>query len=88
MPTLDELESRLQTLLEHHLLRYLPGYRSEDRVYQHLAAAMHNGLRDEQGRIIAPDVYVIIAHPITLSRWHSESRLVRRNGGSIANHRD
>lgn len=77
MPTLDELESRLQTLLEVHLLKYLPGYKAEDRVYQHLAAAMHNSLIEQDGTTFAPDVYVIIAHPSTLTRWQPEPRLVK-----------
>ncbi len=76
MPTLDELESRLQTLLEVHLLKYLPGYKAEDKVYQHLATAMHNSLNEQDGTTFAPNVYVIIAHPSTLARWHSEPRLV------------
>lgn len=77
MPTLDELESRLQTLLEVHLLKYLPGYKAEDRVYQHLAAAMHNSLIEQDGTNFVPDVYVIIAHPSTLARWQPEPRLVK-----------
>lgn len=77
MPTLDELESRLQTLLEVHLLKTLPGYKAEDRVYHQLAAAMHNSLKEQERTTFAPNVYVIIAHPSTLARWHSEPRLVR-----------
>jgi pSer/pThr/pTyr-binding forkhead associated (FHA) protein len=77
MPTLDELESRLQTMLEVHFLKYLPGYKAEDRVYQHLAAAMHNSLKEQDGTTFAPNVYVIIAHPSTLAHWHTEPRLVK-----------
>ncbi len=77
MPTLDDLESRLQTLLEVHFLKYLPGYKAEDRVYQHLAAAMHNSLKEQGGITFAPNVYVIIARPSTLARWHTEPRLVK-----------
>jgi pSer/pThr/pTyr-binding forkhead associated (FHA) protein len=76
MPTLDELEARLQTLLEVTLLKTLPGYKAEDRVFQHLAAAMHNNLKEQEGDTYAPNVYVLIAHPATLTRWHSEPRLV------------
>jgi pSer/pThr/pTyr-binding forkhead associated (FHA) protein len=76
MPTLDELEARLQTLLEVNLLKTLPGYKAEDRVFQHLAAAMHNNLKEKEGNTYAPNVYVIIAHPTTLTLWHSEPRLV------------
>ena len=78
MPTLDELEARLQTLLEVQLLKYLPGYKPEDRIYQHSAAAMHNSLKEQGGITFAPDVYVIIAHPSTLARWHKEPRLVKQ----------
>jgi len=77
MPKLDELESRLQTLLEVHLLKYLPGHKAEDKVYQLLAASMHNSLKEQDGTIFAPNVYVIIAHPSSLARWRSEPRLVK-----------
>jgi pSer/pThr/pTyr-binding forkhead associated (FHA) protein len=78
MPSLDELESRLQTLLEVKMLKYLPGYKAEDKVYHHLANAMRNSLRDQNGITFAPDVYVIVAHPSTLARWHTEPRLVKQ----------
>jgi len=76
MPPLDELESRLQTLLEINILKTLPGYEAEDRVYQQLAVAMHKNLKDQEGITFAPNVYVIIAHPTTLTRWHREPTLV------------
>ena len=76
MPTLDKFESRLQALLEVHLLKYLPGYKAEDRVYQQLAAAMHNSLKEQEGTTFAPNVFVIIANPSTLARWRNEPRLV------------
>jgi pSer/pThr/pTyr-binding forkhead associated (FHA) protein len=76
MPSLDDLESRLQSLLEVHLLKYLPGYKPEDRVYQQLAAAMHGSLKQQDGITYAPNVYVIIAHPSTLARWHAAPGLV------------
>jgi len=76
MSTLDELESRLQTLVEVQLLKSLPGYRPEYRVHQQLAAAMHNSLKEHDGVTYAPNVYVIIAHPSTVIRWQSEPRLI------------
>jgi hypothetical protein len=77
MPTLDELESRLQTLLEVTLLKTLPGYKAEDRIYQQLAAALHSNLKEQEGTTIAPNVYVIVANPTTLIRWRNEPRLVK-----------
>ena len=78
MPSLDELESRLQTLLEVHLLKYLPGYKPEDMVYQQLAVALQNSLKEQDGITYAPNVYVIIAHPSTLARWHTSPHLIEQ----------
>ena len=76
MTTLDELEARLQALLEVQLLKYLPGYRAEDGVYQQLAVAMHNSLKEQDGKSFAPNVYVVIAHPTTLVRWRTSPNLI------------
>ncbi|MGD0613535.1 MAG: FhaA domain-containing protein [Anaerolineales bacterium] len=77
MARLDELESRLQGLLEVYLLKYLPGYKAEDKVAQQLAAVLHSNLVDKgDDSLQAPNVYVIIGHPSTLARWRSEPRLL------------
>jgi len=76
MQSLDELESRIQTLLEVHLLKYLPGHKPEERVFQQLAVAMHKSLKEEGGITCAPNVYVIIAHPSTVNRWHNATGLI------------
>jgi len=76
MSSLDELESRIQTLLEVHLLKYLPGHKPEDRIYQQLAVAMHTSLKEQGGMTYAPNIFVIVAHPSTLSRWHNVPGLV------------
>jgi hypothetical protein len=75
MATLDEFESHLQSLLEFHLLKYLPGYKVEDGIAQRLATAMHGHLRKADGRTEAPNIYMIVAHPTTLMRWHADPRL-------------
>jgi hypothetical protein len=76
MAKLDELESRLQALLEVHLLRYLPGYKNEDKVAQRLAEAMQGNVTKLDRKTLAPNVYTIVAHPSSLSRWHAEPRLL------------
>ncbi len=83
MPTLDNLEARLQSLLEVQLLKFLPGYKVEDSVYQQLANAMHSSLREQGGITFAPNVYVINAHPSTLGRWRSEPALVKNMAEAI-----
>ena len=78
MIPLDELESRIQSLLEMHMLKYLPGYKPEDKVFQQLAVAMHKSLREQDGMIYAPNVYVVIAHPTTLTHWFTTPNLVKQ----------
>jgi hypothetical protein len=78
MPSLEHLESRLQSLLENTLLKYLPGYRAEDRIFQNLASALQDNLKEVDGITFAPDGYVILAHPSTLERWHTKPPLIKR----------
>jgi hypothetical protein len=73
MTTLDELEARMQKLLEIRLLKILPGFNPEHRLIQRLADAMYTNLRQQvDGSKLAPNVYVVLAHPYTLTAWHQE----------------
>ena len=83
MAALDEFESRLQSLLEVHLLKYLPGHKVEDGIAQQLAAAMHANLKDQHGVTHAPNIYLVIAHPSTLTRWHARPRLLRELANTL-----
>jgi len=75
MATLDEFESRLQALFEVHLIKYLPGHKVEDGIAQRLAAAMHSHLKKTKDASQAPNIFMIVAHPSTLTRWQSDPRL-------------
>ena len=83
MATLDEFESRLQSLLEVHLLKHLPGYKVEDGIAQQLAIAMHAHLKEENGTTQAPNIYVIVGHPSTLTRWHAKPRLLKELANAL-----
>ena len=83
MATFDELESRLQSLLEVHLLKHLPGYKVEDGIAQQLATAMHAHLKEENGSTQAPNIYVIVGHPSTLTRWHARTRLFKELANAL-----
>ena len=75
MTAIDKLEARLQELLENRLLQVLPGRKPEDHLAQRLAEAMHATLRPRpNGTNLAPNVYVIIAHPSTLISWRARPR--------------
>lgn len=69
---LDELESRLQSVLEVHLIKYLPGYKVEDGIAHRLAVAMKSQIKEQAGGFLAPNLYVIVAHPSTLARWKTK----------------
>jgi hypothetical protein len=83
MATLDEFESRLQSLLEVHLLKHLPGYRVEDGIAQQLAIAMRAHLKEENGITQAPNIYVIVGHPSTLTRWHARPRMLKELANAL-----
>ncbi len=73
---LNELESRLQTLIEVRLLSILPGQKLEDLVIQKLAAAMQGNLVTfEDGSLLAPNVYTIIVNPRSAAVWR-ESKII------------
>jgi len=67
---LNDLEARLQNLIEVRLTGALPGQKIEDRVIQRLAGSMQaNLVREADGTMTAPNVYTIIVHPGATSRW-------------------
>lgn len=77
MAKLDALESRLQALFEDQLMRLLPGQKARDRVARLLGTAMQANLKKETGGPpLAPDIYIIVAHPNTLAEWREEPALL------------
>lgn len=67
---LQELEARLQSLIEVRLVNALPGQKAEDRLVQRLTVAMNSGaIPDEQGQLVAPNTYTLLAHPKTAANW-------------------
>lgn len=72
--SLDQIESRLQSLVEVRLLSALPGFRIEDLVVQKFAEAMKSNLiEEEQGTTIAPNVFTLAVHPDNASKWKEPS---------------
>ena len=75
MLTLDDLESRLKSLLEFHLIKYLPDQEPKDKIYKLLAGAMFNNLQGTEGTVVAPNDYLILMSQTMLSGWYPESGL-------------
>jgi hypothetical protein len=73
---LQELEARLQSLIEVDLLNVLPGRKVEDVIVQKLAAAIHlNTAALEDGSVAAPNVYTLILHPDESAKWQDQKLL-------------
>ncbi len=66
---LEQIEARLQALIEIRLVRVLPGFKVEDLVIQQLASAMNDNLLEKENVKVAPNIYTIIAHPATVANW-------------------
>src|SRR5512135_2656101 len=73
---LQELEARLQSLIEVHLISVLPGQRAERLLVEKLTGALQsNAIRDQEGNLVAPDVYTVLAHPDSIGRWKNPELL-------------
>jgi hypothetical protein len=73
---LEQLESRLQALIEVRLVSVLPGFQLEDLVIQKLASAMKNNLdEDANGNKIAPNIFTLIVNPNSVERWQQAKLL-------------
>ncbi len=73
---LQELEARLRTLVEVRLVSLLPGQKAEDLLVHRLASAMESGsVPDGTGRMVAPNVYTVLAHPGSVSYWKNPELL-------------
>jgi len=73
---LQELEARLQSLIEVDLLNILPGKKVEDVIVQKLAAAIQlNTAILEDGSVAAPNVYTLIMHPDEAPKWQDQQLL-------------
>ncbi len=73
---LDQLESKLQSLVEDQLVGILPGLRIEDRVIQRLSTALKQNIVEKSGEgAIAPNVYTLIVAPDTSPMWNEQATL-------------
>jgi hypothetical protein len=76
MLRLDQLEAKLQKLVEDQLAGILPGVRLEDRVIQRLATAVRENIVQLKGdRAIAPDVFTLIVSTDTSPMWKEPSTI-------------
>lgn len=75
---INEIEKRLQNLIELHLVKYLPGAVFQDRIAQRLAEALRSNLSTqglESGSKVSHE-FALVVHPSTLSQWQKDPRLI------------
>ena len=67
---LDQLEAKLQTLVETQLTGLLPGVKAEDRIIQKLAIAVRQNIIEQRNNdSIAPNVYTLIVSVDSAPMW-------------------
>ncbi len=75
---LDQLEKRLQALVEVHLLNYLPIKKSEGLVAQQLAVALQASIEKGTEQKAASNNYTLTAHPDVVDAWKKDPALIER----------
>lgn len=74
MLKLDQLEAKLQKLVEDQLAGILPGVKLEDRVIQRLATAVRENIVEQKDdRAIAPNIFTLIVSTETSPMWKEQS---------------
>jgi pSer/pThr/pTyr-binding forkhead associated (FHA) protein len=72
---LDEIEARIQQLIEVRMMSILPGSKVEATVIQKLVAAMQDNLIEAEGNKIAPSLYTLVTGPGQSELW-KDTRVV------------
>ena len=89
MLRLDQLEAKLQKLVEDQLAGILPGVKLEDRVIQRLATAVRENIVEQKDdRAIAPNVFTLIVSTDTSPMWKEQSTITALKNIIITASRD
>jgi pSer/pThr/pTyr-binding forkhead associated (FHA) protein len=76
MLRLDQLEAKIQKLVEDQLAGILPGVKLEDRVIQRLATAVReNVVQRKDDRAVAPNEFTLIVSTETSPMWKEQSTI-------------
>lgn len=76
MLKLDQLEAKLQKLVEDQLAGILPGLKLEDRVIQRLATAVReNIVQQKDDRAFAPNMFTLIVATDTSPMWKEQGTI-------------
>lgn len=73
---LDQIEARLQTLIESSVAHFARGDAQHHLAHQLVEAAQHNLRTAPDGREVAPNLFTIYLHPESLDYWVEHGRLL------------
>ncbi len=76
---LSDIETRLQNLIEVHLVKYLPGPNYRDRISRQLAETLRSNLATQgldENMNVLPHQFQLVVHPSMISQWQKDPRLV------------
>jgi hypothetical protein len=80
---LDQIEARLQALIESSVALFARGDAQHRLAHQLIAAAQENINIEADNRAIAPNLYTIFLHPDSLDYWQEHGRLLDTIGRSL-----
>lgn len=87
---LDQLEIKLQSMVENQLAGILPGLKAEDRIVQKLAGALKQNIVEQKGEAgLAPNVFTLIVAPDSSPMWKEPrtietlKEIISRAGGEV-----
>jgi len=74
---LDQIEARLQTLIEGRFTRLFPSLEYRGELINNLESAMRAGIQIRMdGSSLAPDIYILLVHPDLALRIETDSQLL------------
>lgn len=74
--SLADVEKRLESLIEVHLLKYLPGPLWQARLAHRLTEALKSNLATQGLNAPLAHEFTLVVHPSTLSQWQKDERLM------------
>jgi hypothetical protein len=80
---LDQLEARLQALIESSVTIFARGDSQQRLAHQLVASAQENIVMAADGRAIAPNLFTIFLHPDSLAYWQAHSSVLEAISASM-----
>jgi hypothetical protein len=74
---INDIEKRLQSLIEVYIVKYLPEPTYQDRIAQRLSETLRNYFISQGSENAGlPHKFALVVHPSTLAQWNQDKRLL------------